>query len=101
MMDYGQRFFGTAFAAAFKSATNSLYAARLSASSSMRNSDEGCTVTTSLVPSAMVIGVLRIFEIVTVLPVRLRAAVTPSAIMVEGFTRSRSWSSQILQSSIS
>ena len=47
-------------------------------------------MTKSAVPSAMSIGVLRIFEIVTVLPVRLRAALTPSAMMVEGFTRLRS-----------
>lgn len=54
-------------------------------------------MTTSLVPSARSTGVRRILAMVTVLPVTLRAAVTPSAMMVDGLTRSRSCSSQILQ----
>jgi len=67
----------------------------------MRNNAEGWMVTTSLVPSASSTGVRRILAMVTVLPVRLRAAVAPSAMMVDGLTRSRSRSSQILQRSIS
>ena len=67
----------------------------------MRNNAEGWMVTTSLVPSASLTGVRRILAMVTVLPVRLRTAVAPSAMMVDGLTRARSRSSQILQRSIS
>src|SRR5579859_3977687 len=91
----------TSAAAFFKSATNCRYAARLSVSSSMRKSDDGCTVTNSLVPSVSASGLPRTLAMVSVLPVRLRAAVTPSAITAEGFISLRSSSSQILQRSIS
>jgi hypothetical protein len=47
----------------------------------MRNSADGWIVTTSLVPSANATGVRRILAMVTVLPMRLRAAVTPSAMI--------------------
>jgi hypothetical protein len=46
-------------------------------------------------------GLPRTLPMVTVRPVRLRAAVTPSATMVDGLTRLRSKSSQTLQRSIS
>ena len=56
---------------------------------------------TSLVPSAMCSGLPRIFAIVTVRTVRLRAAVAPRAMMVDGLTRLRSTSNHILHRSIS
>ena len=47
-------------------------------------------MTTSLVPSANASGLPRTLLMVTVRPVRLRAAVTPSATIVDGLTSLRS-----------
>jgi hypothetical protein len=54
-----------------------------------------------LVPSSISAGRPRTLLMVTARPVRPRAAVTPRATIVDGLTRLRSWSSQILQRSIS
>ena len=51
--------------------------------------------------SSISAGRPRTLLMVTARPVRPRAAVTPRATIVDGLTRLRSWSSQILQRSIS
>src|SRR6185437_1010275 len=88
-------------AAIRRSSTKRRYSAAFSASPRSLSSSEGWIVTKSGVPSASSPGWPRSLEIVTGRPIKLRAAVAPSATIAPGWTRPRSISSHHLHRSIS